>query len=177
MPPIFAEAVVSQPTALSGLTVAIQRRAVISGVTVAPPAKCLGARKPPSPDVPPPKVVSSYPKPGAVVRPGLLVLRVTFDLPMSCDGMLRTASPWRNPCPGADREFLLSFDRKTIRTVCDLEADTQYGVWMNHDMPQHRFVSLAGLPLEPFELTFATSSDKAIADVSEALAQDADPGP
>src|SRR5258706_10088053 len=30
-----------------------------------------------------PKVVSSYPAKGAVVRPGLLVVRVTFDQPMT----------------------------------------------------------------------------------------------
>ena len=33
-----------------------------------------------------PKVVSAFPGKGDVIRPGLLVMRVTFDQPMACEG-------------------------------------------------------------------------------------------
>ena len=76
---------VTRPTALTGLTVSAARRATLSELTVSPPRKCLEPRRPADPDIPPPKVVSTYPAKGAVVRPGVLVLRLTFDLPMGCE--------------------------------------------------------------------------------------------
>jgi hypothetical protein len=147
------------------------KRGVLSEVTVAPPARCLEARNPPDPQIPHPKIVSSFPAPGAVVRPGLLVLRVTFDLPMSCGGMFLADAPLRDPCPRQAQDLILSYDRRTIQTVCQLDRNTRYGVRMNRG-PGLRFVSLAGWPSDPYELTFSSSSDGEITSLEDALAED-----
>jgi hypothetical protein len=160
-------------TPLSGVTVAVPRRTTVSELAVALPVKCLPARRPADPDIPAPKVVSTFPANGAVVRPGILVLRVTFDLPMSCEGLLTEAAPARNPCPGSTREMLLSYDRRTFRTVCTLDQNTRYGLWTNHGF-FHKFTSLAGRPSDSYKLTFATSSQTPVVTVKDALAEDQD---
>ena len=67
-----------------------------------------------------PRVISTYPANGAVVRPGLLIMRVTFDQPMSCAGYFAAVGAPQSPCDesGAQQRALMSFDRRTIRTPC-----------------------------------------------------------
>jgi hypothetical protein len=122
-----------------------------------------------------PKVVSSYPAKGAVVRPGLLIVRVTFDQPMACDGLLLRDAPRRNPCPGSPQQFLLSYDRRTVRTVCVVEPGVEYGLALSTD-PEARpsFIGLTGLPSLPYRLDFTTSAQPAVTTVCGALAQDED---
>ena len=121
-----------------------------------------------------PRVVSSFPAKGGVVRPGLLVVRVTFDQPMACSGVFTAAPPLPNPCPGITRDMLLSLDRKTIRTLCLVEPDSQYGLWVTQDPTTHSFMGLAGLPSEPYRLNFATSSDAAVTSICDAMVEDAE---
>jgi hypothetical protein len=158
-------------TALSGVTVAASKRAILSELTVSPEAKCLGPKLPADRGIPRPRIVSSFPAPGAVVRPGILVLRITFDMPMSCDGIFQEDPPWRKPCPGSVQRLALSYDRRTIRMACLVDGNTRYGLRMNAT-PSFRFVSLAGWPSPPYELTFSTSSQAEVTTLEEAQAQD-----
>ncbi|WP_394760854.1 hypothetical protein [Phenylobacterium sp.] len=120
-----------------------------------------------------PKVVSSFPARDAVVRPGLIVMRVTFDKPMACAGRLAGLSPWPSPCPGGTQSMLLSFDRRTVRTACAAAADSHYGVSLNRDLDGDAFLGVAGLPAESRAFGFTTSSGPAVGSVCEALAEDA----
>ena len=82
----------AEPTGVSGVDVVVKRATRLSEVEVTLPP-CPQANKSPNPEFPPPKVVSSFPAKGAVVRPGIVILRVTFDKPMACPGLLDTHAP------------------------------------------------------------------------------------
>ncbi len=153
------------PTPVSGLTVTVRRATPLSGVTVTGP-KCPKARNPADAGVPPPKLVSSFPANHAVVRPGLLVVRLTFDRPMTCDGLLDAHLTFFNPCPQPLNDPMISRDRRTFLTVCRVAEDKHYGLWL------HLFRSLAGRPAKSSELVFATERGSRIGSVEEAIAQD-----
>ncbi len=109
---------------------------------------------------------------GATVRPGLLVMRVTFDQPMSCGYSFVTAPRLPYPCyPAGKRAMLLSDNRRTFRLLCAVRANERWGLWLNSNQFQH-FVGLSGRPSAPYELTFSTSSESMIRTVHEALAAD-----
>lgn len=151
-----------------------QRRPhMIAGVEVRAPssltvrATCLRARQPANPDIPPPTVVSTFPANGAVVRPGFLVLRVTFDRPMACAGLADKHALALNPCPAPLREPVISRDRHTFLTVCQVAPSKHYGLWLK------RFTSLAGHPSSPYELVFDTAPEPQVATVEDAIAEDA----
>lgn len=143
----------------------------VSELTVTAKAKCLtpqaGGMHPTRP-----KVVDVYPARGAVVRPGLLVVRVTFDQPMACEGAFEATPPLRNPCPGLLREMLLSLDRRTVRTVCVVEPGAQYGFALGQDPNAPTFIGLAGLPTQSAKVAFSTSDGPLVKDVCQALLQD-----
>lgn len=143
----------------------------VSGVTVAPPRGCLRARHPADPEVAAPRVVSTFPANGDVVRPGILILRITFDLPMICDGLLSDRPPGTNPCPGSVHDALLTADRRTFFMACVVRRKARYGLSLN-DGFEHRFTSLAGRPAPPYALTFETSDGPELTSVAQAFAQD-----
>jgi hypothetical protein len=153
------------PTPVSGLTVTVHRPTPLSGVTVTAP-KCPKARNPADAGVPPPQLVSSFPTNHSVVRPGLLVVRLTFDRPMTCDGMLDAHLTFFDPCPQPLSDPMISRDRRTFLTVCRVDEDKHYGLWL------HLFRSLAGRPAKSSELVFATERGSRIGTVEEAIAQD-----
>jgi hypothetical protein len=173
------------PTALSGIDVVVKRATRLSEVEVSvplcPPVKKTARsadRGVPTgnnivvsegrfDDTPPPKVVSSFPAKGQMVRPGLLVLRVTFDRPMTCIGLLHNHAPLPDPCPAPLQAPMVSRDKRTFLTVCMIEANRQYGLWFNN------FSSVGGQALPPYELVFDTSNKTDITTVQEALAEDA----
>src|SRR4051812_12630378 len=72
--------------------------------------KCLPAAK--EADMSPPKLVSSFPAPDAVIRPGLVVVRATFDRPMTCSGFFRDAPPFPSPCDVHMQKMVMSYDRR-----------------------------------------------------------------
>jgi len=162
--------------ALGSARTATAAPSTVVGVTVSPPFRCLEPRRPADASVPAPKVVSSFPAPGAVVRPGKLVVRITVDLPMACGGTFLDAPPLRAPFAGGDRLVKLSFDRKTFRIEGYADKNRSYGLWLNL-APVRDFVGLSGQPLEPYGLTFSTSSGPAVTTVAEALAEDVDARP
>jgi hypothetical protein len=153
------------PTALSGLDVVARRATPLSGVTVGMKA-CPEGRRPPDPAIPPPKLVSTFPAKGGKVRPGVLVLRLTFDRPMTCAGVLDSEGYRPNPCPAPLTEPMISHDRRTFLTVCMTEANYRYGIRLR------RFESLAGRPAPPSKLEFETSLARPTRTVEQALAQD-----
>jgi hypothetical protein len=168
--PALAAPVPSPPPSVSELVVTANR--TVSELTVTAKARCL----PPQDGMERaerPRVVSSFPARGAVVRPGLLVVRVTFDRPMACTGTFDPAPPLENPCPGPSREMLLSFDRRTVRTVCVVGPGRSYGVSLGETPTGNTFLGLAGLPTAPARIAFSTSDGPAVADVCEGLAEDA----
>jgi hypothetical protein len=113
----------------------------------------------------PPKVVATFPADGAVVQPGILVVRVTFDGPMSCDASFEGHSDLPNPCPGRWREATLSQDRRSFRTVCEVKANTRYRLTL------HSFRNGRGLAT-PAYVTFSTSGSAPIGTIQQALAED-----
>src|SRR4051812_44876339 len=90
--------------------------AELDEVVVEPSAECLK----PDPDLatPRPRVVSTYPAEGAQVRPGVLVIRVTYAQPMACSGFFVSMTGFANPCPGLRQRLVWSFDRRTVRIIC-----------------------------------------------------------
>jgi hypothetical protein len=128
-----------------------------------------------------PRVVSTYPKAGAVVRPGLLILRVTFDQPMSCAGYFAAVGVPQNPCDesGAEQRALMTFDRRTIRTPCLILPNTEYHLRMNAPQPEGQiglptpaFVSMYGGRMPSYHLDFSTSAAPMVQTVREAMTQD-----
>ena len=123
-----------------------------------------------------PRIVSTYPARGAVVRPGLLMLRVTFNAPMACGGAFFSEGAFENPCPGdgpsGERVMFISPDRRTFTALCAVEPGAAYGLWVNYPGMRNAFANLDGRPSEPYDLGFSTSSDKAVLTPAEALDQD-----
>ncbi len=153
------------PTAVSGIDVVVHRATPLSGVTVGLKT-CPEGRKPPDPEIPAPRLVSTFPEKGAKVRPGVMVLRLTFDRPMTCIGLLDTDGMLPNPCPAPLSEPMISRDRRTFLTVCMIMENRRYG------MRLHRFMSLAGHTANVSELVFDTSTAAPASTVGEALVQD-----
>ena len=71
---------------------------------------------------------------------------------------------------------MVSFDRKTIRTVCHADGNVIYGIGVS-DNPDATFVSLAGKALEPFEFRFSTTVAPDVLSTSESLDQDPESPP
>jgi hypothetical protein len=145
----------------------------------------MGPRHPPDKDVPAPVIESTFPAKGAVVRPGVLVLRITFNVAMSCNGVFLSHAPLERPCGEARlQDFRLSYDRRTIRMKCVVSPNRHYGLRMNHDptpdqlrpdiLGKVNFVSLAGTSMQPFELEFSTSSGPRVVSVEAAEVEDVD---
>ncbi len=172
--------------ALWGLGAGVGRSQGVSSVTVKPRAVCLGPRQPPDRSVPAPRVVSTYPAQGAVVRPGYVVIRFTFNVAMSCDGIFFGMPSMQQPCAGGLRQDVTySYDRRTIQMVCHVAKSARYGLRLNYDpnfdsnrlnnvtATRINFSSLAGAPLGRFELSFSTSAEAPLATQKEALAAEA----
>lgn len=110
---------------------------------------------------PPPQVVRTMPAPGSVVRPGAMVLSVTFDQPMACKANLAN-SPFPLPCPGGPGVVIMTPDRRTLTTVCQVEAGASYS------MPIVDFVGSSGIRSARYDLAFTTSTDAPITDLRQA---------
>ena len=129
------------------------------------PRGCIKARKPPGPDVSEPKLVSSFPYDGAVVKPGIVVLRLTYDLPMACPVLLKPDRAFSNPCPYPLAASMVSKDRRTYLAICVVRPEVRYGMWLDA-------TGLAGQHLDPRELRFTTSSDEMVRVIRDAIAED-----
>ena len=142
--------------------------AAVQELVVRPQPKCLPAENAPAPA---PKIVSVYPAEAQVVRPGYLVVRITFDRPMACSGFLVRFAELANPCPAQEQTFIWTFDHKTIRTLCMTRPGQTYGLAIGGgcSLP---FVSLDGQHAQPFAIRFRTSDSAGATSVQDALAAD-----
>jgi hypothetical protein len=59
-----------------------------------------------------------------------------------------------------------------VRTVCLVEPNAQYGLWLSQDPAEGGFIGLSGLPSMPYRLSFTTSAEPLVTTVCEALSQD-----
>lgn len=161
----------------------------VSRVQVQETTRCLPPRNPPDPDVPAPKLVSTFPAQGQTVRPGLLELRFTFDLPMACTGGVAVKVGASDPCghlqinktpDGLDtwrtERWLQTWDRRTMRFQCRVKPGKSYVVFINTifpgDGPWPDFKGLSGRSAEPYELTFTASNGAPIQTQDEADNED-----
>ena len=176
-----------EPTELSGLTVTVRRPTPLSDVTVTLP-KCPPARSPAEAEGPAPKLLSAYPAREATVRRGIVILRLTFDRPMTCEGLLDLAAGYPNPCPAPLTNPLFSRDRRTFLTVCvvgdgqdkaqsdwrkDKTAVLCGGCLVVYRLRLDRFTSLSGKPLEPLTVEFKVDpASRPVRTMKEAMAQD-----
>ena len=149
---------------------------LLSELDVVAPKACLAVKR--EPFAPSPKVVSTFPPQGGKVRPGLLIVRVTFDRPMTCSGFLASDGVLSDPCPGGRQDVRLSYDRQTIWTVCLPPPRQRFGLWLNPSQAPEpsalntRFQSLAGRPVAPYRLVFETSEGPLVTTAADAIAQD-----
>ena len=169
---------------VSELVVIANRAPTVEELDVVARAQCLASELELRSD--PPKVVSTYPGQNQTVSQGLLILRVTFDRPMSCSGFL--AFEGKDPCSTKtqivsqrEQDFLMSFDHKTIRVACFVRPGERYTFWMNPDpatpfipagVPWPSFTSLQGMPLASKAMTFATSKGPPVQTIADALSAD-----
>lgn len=164
----------AKPAARPAPPAASSETTTVDELSVMPSASCLQPRN--EPEAQPPRVVSSFPANGAVVRPGVLVLRVTFDQPMSCKGFFAPGALGRSPCPQDTQYWVLSYDRRTIRTVCHTELNSHYGLRLSDraldGTSRATFVSLAGKRLPPYVISFDTSSDAPVSTPSDSINED-----
>lgn len=154
---------------VSELTVTASK--TVEELTVTAPKKCLTPLKGGAWWTRGPKIVSTFPAKDAVIPPGVVVLRVTFDRPMACAGAFGDDPPLQNPCPGRRQHMLLSYDRLTVRTACVIEPNTRYGAWISNTGDAD-FISLTGAASSQYELRFSTSAAAPVATVCEALTED-----
>jgi hypothetical protein len=143
----------------------------VEELTVTAPKKCLKAVNGGAWWTRGPKIVSTFPAKGAVVAPGVLVMRVTFDKPMACAGVFGDDPPYHNPCPGRIQHMLLSYDRLTVRTACVVEPNATYGAWISSGN-EADFISLTGATSSQYEFRFTTSAAAPVTTVCEALTED-----
>jgi hypothetical protein len=153
----------AKPTTLSELNIVVHRSTRVSGVDVTA-SRCPKSKD--TPGAPQPKLVSSFPARGAVVKPGLVIVRLTFDQPMTCKGFLATDFPLKFPCPNPLPGSLMTYDKRTFFTLCDASPGTRYGIQLTG------FRSLDGKLFAGEELAFETSRDRRARTQTEAMAED-----
>lgn len=156
----------------------------VSSLRVQAATTCLQARDPPDRDIPPPKVVSSFPAQDQAVQPGLLELRFTFDLPMACTGGVLVRGGKTDPCTEFTPEkvpiaqhWRHGWDRRTLRLLCRVEPGARYTVTLNKTVINATvawpdFKGLGGGKAQPFELTFVTSNAAPIQTEEDAEVED-----
>jgi DNA-binding CsgD family transcriptional regulator len=102
-----------------------------------------------------PRVVSTFPAPGAVVKPGRIDLRVTFDRPMRQQSFsFVQKSPDTYPDCGSNRPAQ-SADGRTFTLACRIEPGRQYEIWFNSE-PYMNFADEKDVAAIPHGLRFRT---------------------
>jgi hypothetical protein len=167
-------------TEVSGLVVVAKPRAIpLSGVEVDDPVRCLPPRQPADKTVPAPKLVSTYPANGKTVKPGYIVLRLTFDLPMACRGSVSTdllsvcGSTALAPGIGIPTQvWRQTFDRRTLLILCKLKPKTYYEMGVNRDKIWEHFQGLSGREPHAGRFAFGTSDTPPVMTVTDLVDRD-----
>ena len=114
--------------------------------------------------------MSTYPAQGQIVRPGVLVLRVTFDLPMAC--WTQRSLQMMDTHPGGvcitdhAQNWTLHRLRVDWTVVCRLEPKTHYSLQLKN------FKGLSGRQADPYTLVFDTSDEAPVLTERESQLQD-----
>ncbi len=116
-----------------------------------------------------PRVVDSYPAQGAVVPPGFVRVRVSFDAPMSCFSEVATDGGETDPCQ-PDGTWELP-GRRSFVMQCQLQPSTDYRMRFRRTEGKG-FIGMSGRPAEPYDLSFTTSAGLAVSSMTQALALD-----
>jgi hypothetical protein len=113
---------------------------------------------------PPPKVAASYPADGASVPAGTMVLKITFDQPMTPDAWSYARAP-DGAFPNCLEHPRLLGDRRTFVLLCAVNAHQSYAIQIN---APRDFANDAGRTAKPTLLRFSTG-DVGPRDLHEAL--------
>jgi hypothetical protein len=177
-PPAAPPAAPTAATTVSELLVLARRPTTLSGVDVKAKAPCVIPRPHGAPDGPP-RVVDSYPRFGQTVPPGVLVLRVTYDQPMSrCPVFLLNAGGAL-----ARLEQKLAWqtsDRRTMFFIVDVNPANDYRLWLNAPWRmflRRTFLSRYGTPAVPRMIAFSTSRGPPTVTAEDVLRADPGLGP
>jgi hypothetical protein len=168
-------------TTLSELLALSHRPTTLSGVDVRARAPCVLPR-PTGQHEPPPRVVDTYPHARQTVPPGVMILRVTYDQPMSSCPVEVLNDVHAGVVRLADKLAWQSTDRRTILFIVDVESRRDYRLWMNTPWSfrmsrlsfSRTFVSRYGTPATPYLLSFSTSDGPPTVTAQDVLR--ADPG-
>lgn len=167
-------------TTVSELLVLARRTPTLSGVDVRAKGPCVIPRPPGVPDTRP-QVVDAYPRFGQTVPPGVMILHVTYDQPMSrCAVVLLNGGGnvarleqklgWQTP------------DGRTLFFIVDVQPREDYRLWLNAPWtyglkrtgPIRSFLSRYGTAAVPHLIAFSTSSGPPTVTAQDVLR--ADPG-
>jgi hypothetical protein len=119
-----------------------------------------------TPSKKPPAVVATYPAAGAVVQPGALILKVTFDQKMRPDDWRFDRAGERYPACLA-RPRLLT-DEKTFVLLCTVGGDGKFEVQLNGP-GAGGFANLAKQRATPLLMTFSTQAGAALSSIKDAI--------
>jgi DNA-binding CsgD family transcriptional regulator len=110
-------------------------------------------RRPSPPQVGgPPRVVTTSPGRGAVIRPGPFLLSITYDQPM-LDGSFSYTRSSPETAIECDFPATLARDGRTFTVRCTAHPGRHYETWLNRP-PYMSFKGLNGIAAEPYPLTF-----------------------
>jgi hypothetical protein len=118
------------------------------------------------PGGPPPQVKATYPAQGAAVPDGVMILKVTFDVPMTPDAWAygKDGDAAFPQCLARPR---LLNDQRTFVLLCTVEPGAAYAVAIN---AAPRFANASGRSAAPYVLKF-TTTDVDTRDLPTALSQ------
>ena len=118
------------------------------------------------PGGPPPRLVASFPANGAQVGAGVLVIKLTFDQPMTADGWSYGRAEGGDFPTCLARPRLLA-DKRTFALLCSVAAHTTYALSVN---AAPAFTGDNGRLAKPDTLSFSTT-DTQVVGLHDALEQ------
>lgn len=120
----------------------------------------------------PPKLVASYPAEGVAATPGVVVLKLTFDQPMSAATFDLAPAPAADaagaetpPCLKVPR---LLNDGKTFVLLCTLRAGRSYALAIN-SAGSGGFMNIGETRASPQVLRFTTNREESVRSLDEAM--------
>jgi len=146
-----------EPSAeVSGVTVTARRPTKLSELIVTATGPCQITTQPRQ-KLLQPELLSSFPAKNTKVRPGFLVMHVTYSEPMSTCGAYLFSDIYDSQPQLLLGRAWASKDYRTLFFLVGLTANTRYDVWLNtHQL--HSIRSRWGTMAAPRRLTFSTST-------------------
>jgi hypothetical protein len=115
----------------------------------------------------PPKIVNSFPGPGQVIAPGVLVLRITFNQEMD-EYSFAFAATVGGRMPDCLKTPRLLNDKKTFVLLCTTAHGSAYSLTFNAS-PHSGFTNIGGTHAAPVRLAFSTNEEDGPRDLDDAL--------